>query len=225
MKCRSAGFLVFLSIFLLLGGVSSAALVTVDLVQNPDPSGWPAGNYAYGAGTLSYETYATSFTGSFTVSGLHAGTVYQVKLEGQPGADMAGNINIGSVGRWFLPGTGNIASDADALALIAGGQPVLGYLLFDSFTATSGTQIIDFYADWSYHTAGVNQRGSIVMPDGSYTATFMLSEDPSPYGSPLLRRDITFEVGVAPVPEPGTMMLLGSGLVGLAGWGRKKLRK
>ena len=31
--------------------------------------------------------------------------------------------------------------------------------------------------------------------------------------------------GATPTPEPGTMMLLGSGMVGLAVWGRKKTRK
>jgi len=31
--------------------------------------------------------------------------------------------------------------------------------------------------------------------------------------------------GVSPVPEPATLILIGSGLVGLAGFGRKKFKK
>jgi hypothetical protein len=210
----------FLCLFFPLGSVSFAALVDIGLDQNSTGG--------YGAGTLSYDCCGPSFMGSLTVSGLKEGMVYQMKLEGQPADDSGANANLGSVGRWWvvdpsLPLGGRNTDDAGRLTAEASGYTVLGYLLFDSFTATGGEQTIDFYANWSYHTAGVDQRGSIVLPDGSYQVTFLLTENETPWISPLLKKNISFDVP-CPVPIPSTVLLFGSGL-GLVVFGRKKIKQ
>lgn len=81
-----------------------------------------------------------------------------------------------------------------------------------SFTDTKNAALAAFFGlsgvpIWSGNfNISFDASGS---PPGGFTSTQLYSGD----------------IVNNPVPEPGTMMLLGSGLIGLAGWGRKKFRK
>jgi hypothetical protein len=101
---------------------------------------------------------------------------------------------------------------------------------------------VEFYTpgDVLYLTANSGQfGGNPLKNDGTYgdsmdlqvwfsgeVIAYALFIPTSPSGLGISWDDLKFEgEGTTPVPEPGTMLLLGSGLVGLAGWGRRKMKK
>ena len=100
---------------------------------------------------------------------------------------------------------------------IAGLLPATGqdsYLYFSSLNA--GKYILAVGAFPLYPTQGGAEYAwsgfNPVAGSGDYQVTLNATAD-------------ALSAGAAPVPEPGTMILLGSGLASLAGFGRKRFRK
>jgi hypothetical protein len=128
---------------------------------------------------------------------------------------------------WFTPTSGEIYGDSSKI--FTGSFSNIPYYNFGFYLQGPDTGSGTDGKFWSVDQ--LNPQGSAQMLAYRHTTSntwIMAFEDQNLNSSSTDgdHNDFVFSVeSIVPVPEPGTMILLGSGLVGLAGWGRKKFRK
>jgi hypothetical protein len=238
---------ILLSIIAILIGlcvtVSTASATFIDWKFNPNGTGFATADTIHeyldinGQADIlnNYTTFTFHETGSF-VSALYDSAHL---LTPSISADFVGDGNLTATNFTFTSATLDVYDSSSALigsfSLVNGGGAL------DNNYAPNGVISINFVADslaagyWFSPTgqdlsAWTVANSSPILTLGVATTNANTLQDPPPtYDN--LGRPLTFTVSdngqfkVSAVPEPGTLILLGLGFIGIAGVSRKKFKK